>query len=87
MLVVGNKCDIPERERIIMQDKAKRVSEEWHAMFMETSATEKYQVEEAFDALIEAALKYKEGCKYHSRKLRAVKKVVKTKATKSCLLM
>ena len=49
--LVGNKCDL-ESERQVPTDEAKKLAEEWNVLFFETSAKNKTNITETFQALV-----------------------------------
>ena len=49
--LVGNKCDL-ESERQVPTDEAKKLAEEWNVLFFETSAKNKINITETFQALV-----------------------------------
>jgi GTPase SAR1 family protein len=40
VVIVGNKCDLPDDERIISTEEGKKMADKWRAAFIETSAKE-----------------------------------------------
>lgn len=58
MIVVGNKSDLKGREdRFIIKEKAKEIAKEWdESLFIECSAKENVNVEEAFEMLAKHVL-------------------------------
>ena len=52
VVIVGNKCDLPENERKVQKTEAKNYCKSISVEFMETSALNKINVKEAFTAVV-----------------------------------
>ncbi|TPX38159.1 hypothetical protein SmJEL517_g00262 [Synchytrium microbalum] len=53
VVLVGNKCDL-ESERSVSQDEGRALAKQYNCRFLETSARNKINVDEAFYALVRA---------------------------------
>eukprot|EP00918_Siedleckia_nematoides_P101749 GHVU01222331.1.p1 GENE.GHVU01222331.1~~GHVU01222331.1.p1 ORF type:complete len:208 (+),score=19.84 GHVU01222331.1:98-721(+) len=53
IVLVGNKCDL-QKERVVKQSTAEKKAEDLHLPFIETSALEEYNINEAFRAIVNA---------------------------------
>jgi len=51
IVLCGNKCDL-ETERQVQTEEAQKLAEEWKVLFFETSAKNKINITETFQALI-----------------------------------
>ena len=49
--LVGNKCDL-ETERQVVKEEAQKLADEWKVLFFETSAKNKINITETFQALV-----------------------------------
>ena len=58
-ILVGNKCDAPER--VVTEEEGKKLAEEFGFGFLETSSTNNKNINEVFYYLVKAILKLKEG--------------------------
>lgn len=59
-ILVGNKCDDPER-RVVVQSDAKRFADQMSIQFFETSAKDNVNVEEMFNAITRLVLMAKKA--------------------------
>lgn len=48
MVLVANKCDVPEDRRVISSEMGRRLAREWGCAFVETSAKQRIGCEEVF---------------------------------------
>jgi GTPase KRas len=59
-VLVGNKCDL-EEQRQVSKAKGKELADKYNCSFMETSAKDNTNVEEAFYTLIRETIKVKDA--------------------------
>lgn len=50
-ILIGNKCDIPENKRVIEEERGRELARELDMPFLETSAKEGVNVDEAFEVV------------------------------------
>jgi GTPase KRas len=60
VVLVGNKCDL-ENQRQVGQGEGKDLAKQFKCKFLETSAKEKLNVDEAFYSLVREIRKYSDG--------------------------
>lgn len=60
IILVGNKDDVPESERQVSYEDGKIVADEWNVPFIEQSAKENRNIDEAWELLIKEWLKPKD---------------------------
>ena len=52
-ILVGNKCDVPDKQREVLTEHAKRVAQEYDLLYMETSAKTGHNVKAVFQEVCE----------------------------------
>jgi small GTP-binding protein len=52
LVLIGNKCDLPEAQRQVTPDEGRAIAKAWGCPFFETSAKESINVAESFEALV-----------------------------------
>ena len=58
--MLANKTDLIQENHVILSEKAKEIADGWQVAFMEASAKDRYNVDEAFQYLVETILKIQE---------------------------
>lgn len=53
IMLIGNKCEASEEERVISTEKGKQFAKQHNFLFMEVSVAENINISELFDKLIE----------------------------------
>ena len=48
VVLVGNKCDLPDNKRQVTKEQAEEMAKKWGVPYIETSAKESINVQEAF---------------------------------------
>jgi GTPase KRas protein len=57
IFIAANKCDMPESEKKVSKDDLEQLSKKWNVSFLETSAKEGRNVQDAFLGVIQLVLK------------------------------
>jgi GTPase KRas protein len=69
MVVVGNKCDLPDAQRQVSKEDGEELARKWGVPFFETSAKLAINVDDAFYTLLKEAIKaYPPKTGVHSKK-------------------
>jgi len=55
LILLGNKCDLPDNDRVVTYENGKDYSNELQCTFFECSAKDNINVTEAFEALVKNA--------------------------------
>jgi len=61
LILLGNKCDLPDNDRVVRYEDGKEYSSELQCNFFECSAKDNINVTEAFETLVRNARKSKSG--------------------------
>ena len=48
IVLVGNKCDLPDKDRLVTVSDGQKKAQEWEVPFLETSAKTKVNVDDCF---------------------------------------
>eukprot|EP01027_Heterolobosea_sp_BB2_P012165 GEZU01017652.1.p1 GENE.GEZU01017652.1~~GEZU01017652.1.p1 ORF type:complete len:212 (-),score=76.04 GEZU01017652.1:242-856(-) len=66
MVIVGNKCDLPDANKLIKEAEVRGVIKQWatktagyEVPYLEASALKRFMIEESFDALVREIRKYR----------------------------
>ena len=60
LVLVGNKSDLPQSEHEVSYDDGQRMADEWGVPFIQTSAKDNVNIQEAFQTLAHEYAKHKE---------------------------
>jgi len=58
MILIGNKCDLPPQERTVTLKQGQELASKWNIPFLETSAKNHHNVDQAFHELVRTVRKY-----------------------------
>lgn len=50
-VLIGNKCDVPEAQIVVMEEEGRKLAEEYGIPFFQTSAKQNVNVTDAFEAI------------------------------------
>ena len=60
-ILIGNKCDVPDEQRVVSTEQGKALAEEFGISFFECSAKANLHVDDSFTALVRARRKLAQG--------------------------
>eukprot|EP01130_Rhizamoeba_saxonica_P013999 TRINITY_DN603_c0_g1_i4.p1 TRINITY_DN603_c0_g1~~TRINITY_DN603_c0_g1_i4.p1 ORF type:complete len:202 (+),score=38.28 TRINITY_DN603_c0_g1_i4:63-668(+) len=87
MVLMGNKIDLGEDKRQIQTEEGQSLAESWNIPFFESSAKERINVDEGYQALIELVVSYRENLEYTSSSDDISLDVLRSENSSCCILL